>query len=76
MWSGIAGLALLAVFLLWLLRGRSAGQRDEQLTYEEREAQDELRLAEEEVRNRESGTSPDEEQEGDDWGPGTATSYR
>lgn len=79
MWSGLVGMALLAGVLVWLLRGRNspAGAREDRsgLNYEEMEAADELRRAEEEVRERESTAQPDDEQPGDDWGPGTPRSY-
>ena len=45
------------------------------LNYEEKEAAEELRAAEDEVRDHESGAQPEEETPGDDWGPGTARSY-
>ena len=79
MWGEVVGLALLAGVLLWLLRGRTAAplsqEVSEDLTYEEREAADELRQAEEEVKERESKSRPDDEEPGDDWGPGTPRSY-
>jgi beta-lactam-binding protein with PASTA domain len=73
----IVVVAVMASFLVWLLFGRSAAPvlPDEDLSYEEKEAADELREAEEEVRDRESDAQPDEERPGDDWGPGTARSY-
>lgn len=75
----LVGLALLAAVLGWFLRGRKsrpAPQRDSShLNYEEMEAAKELREAEEEVRERGSGAQPDEEEAGDDWGPGTPRSY-
>ena len=77
MWSGIAGLALLAGFLAWLLRGRksAADPEPEYHNYEEMEAARELRDAEQEVQELDSAARPDDEQPGDDWGPGTARSY-
>lgn len=79
MWGELAGMALLAGFLFWLLRGRSAppaaSDDGSDLSYEEKEAREELSRAEEEVRERESTAKPDEEQQGDDWGPGTPRSY-
>jgi hypothetical protein len=80
MWGGVIGMALVAGLLFWLLRGRTspAGSREDEsdLNYEEKEAADELRRAEEEVRERESSAHADEEQPGDDWGPGTPRSYQ
>lgn len=79
MWGEVIGLSLLAGVLLWLLRGRTAvasppaPTRDR--SYEEIEAADELRQAEEEVRERESSAQPDDEEPGDDWGPGTPRGY-
>jgi hypothetical protein len=79
MWGEVIGLALLAGVLVWLLRGRNSAVVSQEtrgdLTYEEREAADELRRAEEEVRKRESSSQPDDEEPGDDWGPGTPRSY-
>jgi hypothetical protein len=78
MWGEVIGLVLLTAVLFWFLRGRTAPVRpgaQEDLSYEEREARDELRRAEDEVREKGSSTSPDEEQRGDDWGPGTPRSY-
>jgi hypothetical protein len=78
MWGGVLAMAALAGFLFWLLHGREAspGENDDQdLSYEEQEAADELRRAEEDVRDLESGARPDDEQPGDDWGPGTARTY-
>lgn len=77
MWGGIVGMALLAGVLVWLLRGREARSERSRagLNYEEMEAADELRRAEEEVRRLESGAQPEDEQPGDDWGPGTPRSY-
>lgn len=79
MWGEVIGLALLAGVLGWLLRGRNSAVVSQEtsgdLTYEEREAADELRRAEEEVRKRESSSQPDDEEPGDDWGPGTPRSY-
>ena len=77
MWSGLIGLALLAGFLAWLLRGRQSADppEPEYRNYEEMEAAQELRDAEQEVQGLDSGARPDEEQPGDDWGPGTARSY-
>jgi hypothetical protein len=72
-------MALLAGVLVWLLRGRHAGSPSRQpardLTYEEKEAAEELQRAEEEVRERESSAQPDDEEPGHDWGPGTPRSY-
>lgn len=79
MWGGLIGMTLVAGVLLWLLRGRSAptgaGENRAGLSYEDMEAAEELRRAEEEVREREARAQPDEEQPGDDWGPGTPRSY-
>lgn len=79
MWGGAVGVALLAGFLFWLLRGRNSApvvsEDQADLSYEEKEAREELLRAEEEVRERESSSPPDEEQPGDDWGPGTPRSY-
>jgi hypothetical protein len=79
MWGEAVGLAFLAGLLFWLLRGRNAKlERSEDLSdlsYEEMEARKELHQAEEEVRERESRAQPDEDQPGDDWGPGTPRSY-
>ena len=71
----VIGMGLLAGGLVWLLRGRTAGTvepgKTADLTYEEREAAEELRQAEDEVTQRESTAQPDDEVPGDDWGPGT-----
>ena len=79
MWGEVIGLALVAGVLVWLLRGRSAGAQsrkaDRELSYEEREAADELQRAEDEVRERKSTAQPDDEEPGDDWGPGTPRSH-
>jgi hypothetical protein len=79
MWGEVTGLVLLTAVLFWFLRGRTApvrqGAQEEDLSYEDKEARDELRRAEEEVREKQSSTLPDEEQPGDDWGPGTPRSY-
>jgi len=79
MWGEVVGLSLLAGVLLWLLRGRSAvvppPEAAGDLSYEEIEAADELHQAEEEVRERESSAQPDDEEAGDDWGPGTPRAY-
>jgi hypothetical protein len=76
--TGLAGLALLAGVLFWFFRGRTVtvatGDAGD-LNYEEKEAAEELRAAEDEVRDHESGAQPEEETPGDDWGPGTARSY-
>ena len=75
----LVGLALLAIALGWFLRGRKSGPAPKQdlshLSYEEMEAANELREAEEEVRERESRARPEDEEPGDDWGPGTPRSY-
>jgi hypothetical protein len=75
MWGEVIGMALLAGGLVWLLRGRSAAaghpRRSADLSYEEMEAEEELRQAEEEVAQRETAAQPDDEVTGDDWGPGT-----
>jgi hypothetical protein len=72
-------MALLAGGLIWLLRGRSskadARPHRDGLSYEEMEAADELRRAEEDVRALDTTIQPEEEQAGDDWGPGTPKSY-
>ncbi len=75
MLSAIA-LAAIAGLLLWLLSGRDATRSETAMdsadqNYEDMEAAQELRAAEEEVRDLDSGARPDEEQPGDDWGPGT-----
>lgn len=77
MWSGVIGLALLAGFLAWLLRGRRTADavEPEYRNYEEMEAAQELREAEQEVQELDSSSRPEEDQPGDDWGPGTARSY-
>ena len=57
MWSGLIGLALLAGFLAWLLRGRQSADppEPEYRNYEEMEAAQELRDAEQEVQGLDSG---------------------
>ena len=79
MWGEVLGLALLAGVLVWLLRGRTAAPLSEEasadLTYEEKESADELRRAEEEVKEQGSKSQPDDEEPGADWGPGTPRSY-
>ena len=45
------------------------------LNYQKKEAAEELRAAEDDVRDHESGAQPEEEAPGYDWGPGTARSY-
>ena len=77
MWGELLGLALVAGVLVWLLRGRKAGasarrEPSGDLSYEEMEAADELRQAEDEVRERGTKAQPDDEEPGDDWGPGTS----
>jgi hypothetical protein len=75
MWGEVIGMGLLAGGLVWLLRGRTAAAtipaKSTDLTYEEMEAAEELRQAEEEVTERESSAQPEDEEPGDDWGPGT-----
>jgi hypothetical protein len=75
----LVGLALVAIALGWFLRGRKAGPArnpdHSHLSYEEMEAAKELREAEEEVRERDSGARPEDEEPGNDWGPGTPRSY-
>lgn len=64
-------LALLLVVgvVLWLLRDRRyPGPR---LHGEDGVDREELEAAEREVRELETGTFPDEDRPGDDWGPGT-----
>lgn len=70
MTGGIVALVLLAVGLLWLLRGNS---RSEHHTPGPADDWDraELEQAEREVRDRSSQARPDDEETGDDWGPGT-----
>jgi hypothetical protein len=79
MWGEVLGMALLAGLLIWLLRGRNAAvvsrETRTDLTYEEREAAEELQQAEEEVKKRDTSSQPDDEEPGDDWGPGTPRSY-
>jgi hypothetical protein len=79
MWGGLLGVALLAGGLIWLLRGRASKPESrttrDGLSYEEMEAQEELRRAEEDVRKLDGHVQPEEEQTGDDWGPGTPKSY-
>jgi hypothetical protein len=80
MWGELLGLALVAGILFWLLRGRTAGATSSKeatgdLSYEEMEAADELRQAEDEVRERGTNAQPEDEEPGDDWGPGTSRSY-
>ena len=79
MWGEVVGLSLLAGVLLWLLRGRSAvaprPEATHDLSYEEIEAADELHQAEEDVKERESSAQPNDEDVGDDWGPGTPRAY-
>ncbi len=79
MWGGVIAVAALAGLLVWLLRGRHAPPRprepEDGLSYEELEARRELREAEQEVQQRGSAVEPDEEQAGDDWGPGVPRSY-
>lgn len=65
----VAGVLLIAL-VIWVLRDRRhPGPR---LHGDDGIDREELEAAEREVRERESGTSPDEEQPGDDWGPGAA----
>jgi hypothetical protein len=79
MGGALIGLALLAAALVWFVRGRNVPVRparpDEGLNYQDLEDRDELRRAEDEVRERPTGAPPEEEQPGDDWGPGTPRSY-
>lgn len=70
-------LAAIAGLLLWLLSGRDSTRSETAIdsvspTYEDMEAAEELRAAEEDVRDLESGARPEEERPGDDWGPGTS----
>lgn len=70
MTESLLALALLAAFLVWLLRrGRHAecprsGRADAEIDLVELEA------AEREVRELDAGVRPDDGFEGDDWGPG------
>jgi hypothetical protein len=72
MWGEVIGLGILAGGLVWLLRGRTAeaAPAGNHRTYEEMEAAEELRQAEEEVTRRQSSAQPEDEEPGDDWGPG------
>jgi hypothetical protein len=65
----VAGVLLLAV-VVWLLRDRRhPGPR---LHGHDGIDREELEAAEREVRDLDDRRTPDEEQRGDDWGPGTA----
>jgi hypothetical protein len=65
----VAG-AVVAAFVVWLVRRpRHPGPR---LVGHDGIDQDELEVAEREVRELESGRRPEEGFEGDDWGPGAA----
>ena len=67
--GGLLLLAILAIGLLWLLRGdtasssRTPGPQDDW-------DRAELEQAEREVRDRSSAARPEDEETGDDWGPG------
>jgi hypothetical protein len=61
---GVAGLVALAIWLLARFRHRTTEDRTEEIDWEE------LEEAERDVRDRDVNARPEEEQHGDDWGPG------
>lgn len=61
---GVAGLVALAIWLLARFRHRTTEDRVEEIDWEE------LEEAEHEVRDREINARPEDDQYGDDWGPG------
>ena len=73
MLGGMLALLVIAGLLFWLLYGRASPrstEASEATDYEDREAREELRAAEEEVRDLGTSVQPGDEQPGDDWGPG------
>lgn len=75
----VVALAVIAGLLLWLLSGRDSATSSKapesgEQGYEAMEAAEELRVAEEDVRDLDTAAQPGDDQPGDDWGPGT--SYR
>lgn len=71
MLGGSIVLVVLAVGLLWLLRGDSTSQARTPGPEDDWDRA-ELEQAEREVRDRSSTARPEDEEPGDDWGPGTA----
>jgi hypothetical protein len=65
----VAGASVVAL-VVWLLRDRR--YPGPKLVGDDGIDREELEEAEREVRELEAGTRPDEELEGDDWGPGVA----
>lgn len=61
---GVAGLVALAIWLLARFRHRTTEDRVEEIDWEE------LEEAEHEVRDREINARPEDDEYGDDWGPG------
>lgn len=61
---GVAGLVALAIWLLARFRHRTTEDRVEEIDWEE------LEEAEQDVRDRDINARPEDEQGGDDWGPG------
>lgn len=71
MLGGLAMIAALAVGLLWLLRGDPAGEAKTPGPEDDWDRA-ELEQAERDVRDRHGMAKPDDEEPGDDWGPGAA----
>ena len=70
MLGGIVLVVLMAGALLWLLRGDSRADAHTPGPADDWDRA-ELEAAEREVRDRGSAARPEEEEPGDDWGPGT-----
>ena len=69
MLGGIVALVLMAGGLLWLLRGDSSSEARTPGPEDDWDRA-ELEQAEREVRDRSSKARPEDEEPGDDWGPG------
>lgn len=61
---GVAGLVALALWLLARFRHRNTEDHTAEIDWEE------LEEAEQEVRDRDIDARPEDDQYGDDWGPG------
>lgn len=70
MLGGLLGLVVMAAGLLWLLRGDPSGDAKTPGPEDDWDRA-ELEQAERDVRDRNSLARPEDEEQGDDWGPGT-----